>query len=79
MLTKFTDTARSAVPASPDNSVTFAYCRAIYVGTGGNLSVVTEAGETVTLTNIADGTIIPLAVVSIRATGTTASGIVLFR
>ena len=50
--------------------------RALYVGVGGNVSVISAAGETVTLANVATGTILPIRVTHVRSTGTTATNIV---
>jgi hypothetical protein len=50
----------------------------LYVGTGGNLSIVTTAGDAVVLTNIANGVFIPVMVRSVQATGTTCSDIIAF-
>ncbi len=47
----------------------------LFVGTGGTLVVRTAGGDDVTLLNIADGTFIPLQVVRVFATGTTAADI----
>lgn len=51
-------------------------CRAIYIGSGGNLSVVMASGETVGFTAIQAGMIYPLRLSQVRATGTTAGGLV---
>jgi len=50
--------------------------RAIYVGGAGNLTVVMLGGATITFTGVAAGTIYPLRVARVRATGTTATGLV---
>jgi len=50
-------------------------CRAIYVGTGGNLKV-TVGGTAVTFKNIANGTLLPIRAQIIWATGTTAADVV---
>ncbi len=47
----------------------------LFVGTGGNLAVRTAAGNDVTLVNIADGSFLPIQVVRVFATGTTAADI----
>jgi hypothetical protein len=47
----------------------------LFVGTGGTLVVRTAGGDDVTLLNIADGTFLPIQVVRVFATGTTAAGI----
>lgn len=48
----------------------------LYVGTKGNLKVMTVGGDEVTFTNIQDGSFIPVQVLKVFATGTTASNIV---
>lgn len=47
----------------------------LFVGTGGSLTITTIGGQTVTLTNIANGQFIPIQVKKVFATGTTASNI----
>lgn len=47
---------------------------ALYVETGGALSIITERGETRNFT-VPDFCIVPVGVQQVRATGTTASGI----
>ena len=63
---------------TPSDSVDLDYIpKALYVGTGGNVSIIAlEDSAAVTLTNVAAGTIIPIRAKFVRATGTTASGIV---
>lgn len=53
-------------------------CQAIYVGGAGNVSVVTEGGDTVTFTAVPVGAILPVRCSLIRATGTTATALVKF-
>lgn len=48
----------------------------LYVGTGGNITVVTNGNDTVTFTNIQSGTFVPVIVFAVKATGTTSSNIV---
>lgn len=52
--------------------------RALYIGTGGNLTVVMSGPSQamVTFVNVQGGTLLPLAVVQVRSSGTTASDIV---
>lgn len=51
-------------------------CRALWVGTGGSLALEATAGSTpVTLANVPDGTLLPIAAYRVRA-ATTATGIV---
>ena len=55
--------------------VTSSSACALFVGTGGTLVVRTAGGDDVTLLNIADGTFLPIQVVRVFATGTTAADI----
>ena len=48
----------------------------LYVGSGGNLKVTTIGGDDVVFSNIQDGVFIPVQVLRVWATGTTASSIV---
>ena len=48
----------------------------LYVGTGGDLKVLTVGGDEVILSNIQDGTFLPVQVLRVFATGTTATSIV---
>lgn len=50
--------------------------RALWVGTGGNLVVVTMDGSAITLKNVQNGTLIPIRVKQVKATNTTATDIV---
>lgn len=50
--------------------------RALYVGTSGALSVELASGATVTFPGVAAGTMLPLRAARVRATATTAGGIV---
>ena len=66
--------AVKAVSVSAADSVP---CRAVYVGTGGNVALML-ADDTVAVifTNVPDGTLLPFACKQIRSTSTTASGLV---
>jgi len=48
----------------------------LFVGTGGNINVVTLGGSTLLLKNIADGSFLPIQVTRVKATNTTATDIV---
>ena len=48
----------------------------LYVGTGGTLRILTADGDDVTLLNVANGTFIPIQVIRVFATSTTASDII---
>jgi hypothetical protein len=50
----------------------------LYVGTGGTLSVVTEAGDQVQFTNVANGSWIWVRTSRVRSTGSTATDIIGF-
>lgn len=52
------------------------YGTALYVGGAGNVSLVTEGGETTTITAPPVGSIIPVRFTKVRATGTTATNLV---
>lgn len=49
--------------------------RGLYCTTGGNIAVVLESGATATLTSVPANTVVPISVLVVGATGTTASGI----
>lgn len=51
--------------------------KGLYVGTGGDLAIEPAGGGgAVTLANVADGSVLPVRVRIVRATGTTAADIV---
>lgn len=50
--------------------------RAIYVGSGGTLAVILSSGDTVVLAGLTGGTILPLRISRVLATGTTAGDLV---
>lgn len=52
--------------------------RALYVGVAGNVAVRMAGGGTVTLASVPAGTLLPIRVSRILATGTTAGGILGF-
>jgi hypothetical protein len=70
----------SLTVSSSDSTVYDPPGRALYVGTGGSLAVrMAGDGSTPTLTNVPNGTLLPIAVDKVLSTGTSASDIVLFR
>jgi len=72
-----TSPAMAAVAIVPNDATPLSdVTRAIFIGGAGNLSVVMLSGDTVTLTGVQPGMIYPLRVTTVRATGTTATGIV---
>lgn len=50
--------------------------RAIYIGSGGNIVLVTTGGDTITLVGVLGGTIYSIRANIIKSTGTTATNIV---
>tara|TARA_R110000787_G_scaffold99975_1_gene204778 strand:- start:186 stop:446 length:261 start_codon:yes stop_codon:yes gene_type:complete len=83
MANKFEELEREATaPASdafavtPSDSVDLAFiARSLFIGVAGTVSVITKEGTTVSFT-LPAGFILPLEVSRVRATGTTATGIV---
>lgn len=68
--------ARSAFAITPANSDLNAPVRALYIGLGGDIAVVTTINQSVTFVNVQSGTILPISVKRVSLTGTTASSIV---
>ena len=66
-----------AVSVSPDdgNDLTRGVCRGVWVGSSGDLAVVTFTGDEVTYANVQDGSLIPCFISRVKSTGTTASDI----
>jgi hypothetical protein len=48
----------------------------LYIGSGGNLTVLTAGGQTVLFSNVLGGTFLPVQVIKVFSTGTTASNFV---
>lgn len=72
-----TFSARNGVAITAHDSTNFEPCRAIYVGTGGNVVVVfADTGSAVTFTNVPSGAILPVAAKRVNSTSTTASNMV---
>lgn len=66
--------ARRAAAITPSDSATSDDpTRAIYVGGAGNLRVDMVSGGTVTFSNLAAGTVLPIQVTRVYATSTTAT------
>jgi len=62
-----------------DSGSDFLVCRALYVGTGGNMQVLTEKGQTVLFKNIPDGSTIPVRCTRVFSTNSTAADILAMR
>jgi hypothetical protein len=65
-----------AVGAGNDATVYTPPLRTLYVGTTGNIAVVTPQGVTVTYNAVPAGTTLQVDAATVKATGTTASNIV---
>jgi hypothetical protein len=48
----------------------------LWVGGAGSLTVITPAGQTVTIASVPAGVVVPVQAATVKATGTTATGIV---
>lgn len=69
-----TVSARRAAAITPNDVTTFEEpTRGIYVGGTGNVKVDMVSGGTVTFSNVVAGTILPIQVVRVYATGTSAT------
>lgn len=66
-----------AAAITPSDTLALARpCEAFFVGTGGTVTVVTASGNTVPFANVPSGTTVRLALGQVKATGTSATGIV---
>ena len=65
-----------AITASNATDLSAYKIRALYVGTGGDVTVLVASGQTVVFKNAAAGSIIPCTVNKVFSAGTTASNIV---
>lgn len=74
------DPAKHAAVITPNDSADLAATtRGIYVGSSGDLAVITVSGDTVTFPNVPGGAIFPICVTRVLATGTTANNLVALR
>ena len=74
----YTASAGSAEAVTPDDGVDLPKgCRALYVGGAGNLVVIFDKDtSSVTLTGVTAGSVLPVRIKRVLATGTTATVIV---
>ena len=71
------DPAGDAAAVTPSDSTRLNGVRGLYVGAAGNVAVKFDRNATVvTFTAVPVGTILPISVVTVMATGTTATGII---
>lgn len=70
--------SRNGVAVTPSDTQNLAggACRALYIGTTGNVSAVFPDGTQVTFNSIAAGVVLPIQALRINNSGTTASNIV---
>lgn len=68
------DPATHVTAITPNDSTTFSATRALYIGSGGNLRVLTVDNDTITFTAVPIG-ILPIRVTKVFSTSTTASSI----
>lgn len=72
----FSGVGLDAFAITPHNSTNFTkFCRAIYVGTTGDVSIETYGG-TIVFVGVPAGTILPVVCTRVNATGTTADDLV---
>lgn len=65
-----------AAAVAPSDSAPLAVTtRALYIGQPGDVAVAMAGGQAVTFNAVAGGTLLPVRVTAVKATGTTASGI----
>ncbi|MGH1352201.1 MAG: spike base protein, RCAP_Rcc01079 family [Methyloligellaceae bacterium] len=68
--------ASGAFAITPDNSNSLSeITRAIYIGGAGDLAVTMQAGQEVTFSSLPAGTVLPVRVERVKATGTTATAL----
>lgn len=66
-----------AVTPHASNNLVDGPCRSLWVGTGGDISILAEGDKTaVIVKNVANGQILPIRAKAVRVTGTTATDIV---
>ena len=70
--------ARGAAAVTPSDSADLEYrSRALYVGTGGDISVnMAGTGAAVVFTGVPSGSVLPISVTRVLAAGTTATDLV---
>lgn len=62
-----------------DSGSDFLVSRALYVGTGGDIQVLTEKGQTVLFKNVPDGALLPVRCTRVFATNSTVSDVLAMR
>lgn len=72
------ETSRDFAAITPNDGADFdtIECRAVYVGGAGNITATNASGVDVLFSNVLAGTVMPIRTRRIKATGTTATGLV---
>lgn len=65
-----------AATVTPSDTVNLTEPSVIFTGNGGTIRVLTAQGTDITFTNLQPGSILPLQVIRVYATTTTATGII---
>lgn len=68
--------AKGALTITPSDTTELKYVRGLYIGGTGDVAVVCADGSTVTFVAVPAGSLLPVQVVQVLATGTTAGDIV---
>lgn len=72
------DPATDAFAVTPSDSTVLGGVRGLYVGGAGNVNLKTERGTTVLFSGVPAGAILPIRVLQVLSTSTTATNIVAF-
>lgn len=65
-----------AAAVTPSDTVNFSDVSVVYSGSGGVIRVLTAQGSTVTFNNVAAGVVLPVQVIRVFSTATTATNMV---
>jgi hypothetical protein len=68
--------AEDAVAVTPDDTDTIAITSGLYVGSDGNVNVTMASGNDVIFTGVLAGSILPIRVIKVLSTSTTATNII---
>ena len=69
--------ADNAAAVTPDDNTDLGFVsRGLYIGGSGDISIITNGGQTITFVGVPTGVILPVRATRVRATGTTATNIV---
>jgi hypothetical protein len=60
----------AAITPSDSTNFTRGVCRGIWVGTGGDISIVDKHGNTAVWKNVPNGTLLPIRALRVNSTGT---------